>query len=160
MLTLSQLAEAFERNVTIIKRQADGLTQADSLLQPPFRGNCLNWIVGHVADGRDVILKELGAEPVMGEAGRRYSRESEPIAAAGPGVLPLDELLALLDRSQAALAAKLNSLTEDDLAREIPTPRGTARLGDRLFFRYFHDTYHTGQAELLRQLAGKNDKII
>ena len=24
----------------------------------------------------------------------------------------------------------------------------------------FHDTYHTGQTELLRQAAGKNDQII
>ena len=33
-------------------------------------------------------------------------------------------------------------------------------LADFLFFLYFHDSYHTGQAEPLRQLAGKDDKII
>jgi uncharacterized damage-inducible protein DinB len=31
---------------------------------------------------------------------------------------------------------------------------------DSLFFRYFHETYHVGQTELLRQLAGRNDKVI
>jgi len=25
---------------------------------------------------------------------------------------------------------------------------------------YFHDTYHTGQTDLLRQVAGKHDKVI
>jgi len=25
---------------------------------------------------------------------------------------------------------------------------------------YFHDSYHTGQMEILRQAAGKDDKII
>jgi hypothetical protein len=38
--------------------------------------------------------------------------------------------------------------------------RGEITLGNRLFFIYYHETYHVGQTELLRQLAGKNDKII
>ena len=100
MITTANLTEAFARNVAIIRRQAAGLTQEESLRQPPFRGNCLNWVVGHLADYRDHILRALGAEPVMGEA------------------------------------------------------------GERLFFWYFHETYHVGQTELLRQLAGKDDKII
>jgi hypothetical protein len=25
---------------------------------------------------------------------------------------------------------------------------------------YFHETYHVGQTEMLRQLAGKNDQVI
>jgi hypothetical protein len=29
-----------------------------------------------------------------------------------------------------------------------------------VFFLYFHETYHVGQTELLRQLAGKNDQVI
>ena len=33
-------------------------------------------------------------------------------------------------------------------------------LGARLHFQYFHDTYHTGQTELLRQVTGVGDKII
>lgn len=33
-------------------------------------------------------------------------------------------------------------------------------VGERLFGFYFHDTYHTGQTDLLRQVAGTNDKVI
>ena len=36
-----------------------------------------------------------------------------------------------------------------------PNPRS-----EWLFFLYFHDCYHTGQTELLRQAAGMNDKVI
>ena len=43
MITATNLTEAFARNVTLIQRQADGLTQEESLRQPPFRANCLNW---------------------------------------------------------------------------------------------------------------------
>jgi uncharacterized damage-inducible protein DinB len=32
-------------------------------------------------------------------------------------------------------------------------------LGSALFF-FFHESYHTGQAELLRQASDKDDKVI
>jgi hypothetical protein len=96
MITTTQIADAFGRNVALLQRQAAGLTQADSLLQPPFRGNCLNWVLGHLASNRDTILQTLDAAPVIGEAGSRYERDSEPITTDGADVLPLEELLQLL----------------------------------------------------------------
>jgi hypothetical protein len=160
MLTPAEPAEAYARNVNIIDRQAAGLTHADSLLQPPFRGNCLNWVLGHVANNRDVILKALGQPPVFGPAGERYARESDPITCDGPGVLALEELLRVLHAAQDALNAALPGLTEEQLACEVPFARRTVKLDWLLFFLYFHDSYHTGQAELLGQLAGKDDKVI
>lgn len=160
MITATNLIEAFARNATLIGRQAAGLTQEESLRQPPFRGNCLNWVVGHLANYRDLILQALGAEKVMGETGERYARESEPITGDGPGVLPLDALLAMLAKSQEGIAEALGRATPEELAKEVPAGQRTVTVGERLFFWYFHETYHVGQAELLRQLAGKNDKII
>jgi hypothetical protein len=160
MITTAQLSDAFARNVSILQRQAQGLMHADSLLQPPFRGNCLNWILGHLANNRDNILKTLGAPPVTGDAGQRYARESEPITADGPDVLPLEELLRRLAVSQEALAAALAAATPESLARETPMGQRMVPAGERVFFLYFHETYHVGQTELLRQLAGVNDKII
>ena len=119
MITTQQLSEAFGRNVALLKQQADGLSHADSLRQPPFRGNCLNWVLGHLAGNRDAILQALGAKPVLDAAADRYARESDPITGDGPGVLPLEELLAILTRSQEALAAALARTTEEDLAKEI-----------------------------------------
>jgi uncharacterized damage-inducible protein DinB len=160
VITTQQLSEAFGRNVSLLKMQADGLSHADSLRQPPFRGNCLNWVLGHLAGNRDLILQALAAEPVMGAAVSRYERESEPITGDGPGVLPLEELLAILTRSQEALAAALARTTEQDLAKEIQRGQRTMPLSERIFFLYFHETYHVGQTELLRQLAGVDDKVI
>jgi uncharacterized damage-inducible protein DinB len=160
MITTTQIADAFGRNVALLQRQTAGLTQADSLLQPPFRGNCLNWVLGHLANNRDTILQTLGAAPVIGEAGSRYKRESEPITADGADVLPLEELLQLLTASQEALVAALNRITPEDLARELQVGPRTTTVSERLFFLYFHETYHVGQTELLRQLTGADDKII
>jgi hypothetical protein len=155
-----QLSDAYARNVRLIKRQADGLTHADSLLQPPVRGNCLNWILGHLAVHRDYVLAALGQERVLGEAAvARYGNGSEPILGDGEGVLPLEDLLAALDRGQERIATALAAATSEDLAREVTFGRAMP-LGEMLFFLYFHDTYHTGQTELLRQLAGKDDKVL
>jgi uncharacterized damage-inducible protein DinB len=161
MITPQQLADAYGRNVGIIKAQAAGLSHAESLLQLPFRANCLNWVIGHILEGRNTILGLLGAEPALDPAAAaRYARNSEPILADGPGVVPLDELLRALERSQEYLARKMMALSGADLARDTQFVTRTMPLGEILFFLYFHDCYHTGQAEHLRQLAGKDDKII
>jgi hypothetical protein len=160
VITLEQLAKAFERNATIVQMQAKGLTHEDSLRQLPFRGNCFNWIVGHMLVSRDDMLVWLGEEPAGGERAARYRRESDPVQTDGDDVLPFDELLALLAGSQEKLGRAMAALTEADLQREVMLGGRAAPLASRLFFLYFHDTYHTGQTEILRQLAGMDDQVI
>ena len=161
MITPQQLADAYGRNVGIIKAQSVGLSNADGLLQPSCRGNCLNWVVGHILEARNTILQLFGAEPAFDPAAAaRYARNSEPILSDGPGVVPLDELLRTLERSQEYLGTRMATLTDADVAREAQFGSRTQPLGNILFFLYFHECYHTGQAEPLRQLAGTDDRII
>ncbi len=161
MITPKELAEGFERNWNIVGMQVKGLTHAQALLQPPFRGNCLNWVLGHMLETRNDVLLALGATPVLTpEQCKRYGYGSEPVCGDGPDVLRLEKLLELLGQSQQAINARLPQLTPEELARMVRDHRGEITLGNRLFFLYFHDTYHCGQTELLRQLAGTNDKII
>lgn len=162
MISKEDLSKAFERNVSIIKRQTEGLTHRDSVLQLPFRGNCLNWVLGHIVDTRNTVLRLLGEEPVLDEAAirKRYGHGSEPVCADGPDVVKLEKLLEALERSQERIAAGLARATPEDLAKETQSHLGTTTVAQRLFFMYYHETYHTGQTEYLRQLAGKNDKVI
>lgn len=160
MIQPKMLASAFARNAAIIKQQTEGLTHEDSLLQPASGGNCLNWVVGHLANNRDIMLQFIGAEPVLGPAGERYRRESEPVSGEGEGLLKLEELVAAIERSQGPLSEFLLGASPEDLAREVTSGGRTSTLASRLFFLYFHETYHTGQAELLRHVAGKHDKLI
>ena len=161
MMTAAKLAKDYKRNATIIKWQADGLSHADSLIQTPYRINCLNWVLGHIAEGRDDVLEMVGAERV-GEPGEldRYLRESEPILEDGPGVVPLARLLEIINETQERLDVTLGGLSEAELAVATIEDERTTTLAGRVHFAYFHDTYHTGQTELLRQVAGKNDHII
>jgi len=161
MISTQELLEAYGRNLSIIQEQTDGLSHEQCLLQPPFRGNCMNWVLGHIAETRNSLLKTLGEEPMMTPAEcARYGHGSEPVCAGGEGVIKLERLLAMLQHSQDRFAVLLPRLTPEDLQKLVKDHRGQVTLGNRLFFLYFHDTYHTGQTELLRQLAGTDDKVI
>jgi len=155
------LGKAFQRNQWIIERQVDGLSHDDSLVQSPYNINCLNWVLGHIANGRDDLLELLGRERMMDEDdAAQYKRESEPITEDGPGVLPLEELLDILHNSTSELGDVLERLTAEQLAEERDWGGNTSTVAEWCQFFYFHDTYHTGQTDLLRQVAGKNDKVI
>lgn len=161
MITVTDLIESLERNLDIIKAQTQGLTHADSLLQLPFRGNCLNWVVGHIADNRNTMLRFLGEEGILSEAhAARYAYDSEPVCGDAGDILTLEDLLVALEQSQKALAARLQTIPAEDLARDVQSWLGTTTLGQLVFFLYWHESYHTGQTEALRQLAGKGDKVI
>ena len=161
MITATDLIGVLERNLGIIKAQTQGLSHADSLLQLPFRGNCLNWVLGHIADNRNTMLRFLGEEAILSEAHvKRYEFNSEPVCGDAGDILTLEQLLMVLEQGQSALTARLLKMTVEDLAREVQSFLGTTTLGQLIFYLYWHESYHTGQTEALRQLAGKNDKVI
>ena len=161
MITTNQLTKAFERNKRIVQMQTNGLSQADSLLKMPFRANCLNWVVEHILANRDTILKSIGEEPLLSDGEINiYNRDSEPVIAEGAGVIHLERMLELLSHGQERIAAGLADLDIEAYSRDVKVGNQKITLGERLFFLYFHETYHVGQTEFLRQLAGKDDKVI
>jgi uncharacterized damage-inducible protein DinB len=161
MIDREQLIAAFARNLEIVKLQTAGLTHADSLLQPPFRANCLNWVLGHLADNRSSILKALGRPPLLSdEQSARYGYGSEPVTCEGSGVMRMEDLLAALERAQEGIAEGLRQATPEVLARQTKFAGRDMSVGEQVFFLYFHETYHVGQTELLRQLAGTDDQVI
>jgi len=161
MISPQDLAEAFGLNLRVLKMQTAGLSHQDSLLQPPFRGNCLNWVLGHIAANRDKILAAFGEAKTMSQAAAaRYGAGSKPVIGEEAGILRLEALLEILEKGQTAIADRLGEATIEEMGRFIEVNGDTTTLGQHIFFLYFHDTYHTGPTELLRQLAGMNDQVI
>jgi uncharacterized damage-inducible protein DinB len=154
------MIQSFARTWRVIHRQTEGLSNADSLIQLPFRGNCLNWVLGHILVGRNRVLELLGEPQLWGEAEKaRYRTGSDPVTIEAQA-LPLERLLADLDRSQEQIAAALESVSPAYLAEPEESGGDDQSRGQAVAFHHWHETYHTGQLELLRQLAGKNDAII
>ena len=150
----------YDINVQVIRKQTEGLSHADGLLQPPVRGNCMNWVLGHIVVGRDRVLKYLGEPSVLEDSeAARYKRGSEAITE-GEEALPLDRLLGALEDSQRRLETALGEMTPRGLAHSVHTARGERPLGEYIGGRVWHETYHVGQLELLRQLAGTDDAVI
>ncbi len=154
-----------ERQFRIIQAQANGVTHEESLMQLPFRGNCFNWVVGHILMSRDRMLRVIQAEPVWTvREWTRYSRDSEPITSGDdPEIVPFDKILADLKTAHERLIECVKSMTNEILDSPGVTVIEGARdqsIYDWLAFLIWHEGYHVGQLEILRQLTGKNDKII
>jgi hypothetical protein len=58
--------------------QTAGLSHDDSLIQTPYNINYLNWVLGHIAVGRDSVLRLVCEEPLLNEAeANRYKTDSQ-----------------------------------------------------------------------------------
>jgi uncharacterized damage-inducible protein DinB len=160
VLTVAGLVDTLARNVHVVGMQAEGLSHADSLLQPQPRGNCFNWVAGHILVFRQYMLAALGQESLHDEDTlTHYKTDSTPITADGEGVRPFANLLKALGETQDRIANVLATTSASTLAE--PSPRtGDVIVAEDIFFLMWHETYHVGQTELLRQLTGVNDKLL
>jgi len=139
----------------------EGISHEESLHQPPS-GNCLNWVVGHLACVYNNALPLLGQQPVGDKALlERYKRGSKPIVD-GRDALNFHELMSVWDEAQKRVEAGLNTVTAERLDSAAPfspskNPNETVR--SLLTTIFFHQAYHAGQTGLLRRLAGRTGAI-
>lgn len=157
-MLVEMLGPGFEFNGSVIHRLTEGLSHADSLIQPPMGGNSLNWVLGHIVVNRSSVLDALGLEPLPEPAPAalaRYQSGTDPVTEAAPGVLVLADLLRAVDASSARIKAGFEQMTPEALRRE----QDGRPVGQRLLGLYWHETYHIGQLELLRRVAGQHHPV-
>ena len=108
---------------------------------------------------RNNALQMLGEKPTLNtHQSQVYQRGSDPILIQESAV-PLSNLLKALRESQEILLVHLAEISDESLA--ILWDQGEEiSIGERLIFLQWHEAYHIGQLEILRQLAGKDDSII
>ena len=152
------MMQMLKTNTNVIKRQLDGLTNADLLLQPDMRGNCANWVLGHLVDNRGSIIKHLTGEHYWSEDKQEmYMFGSEPISNGDAPHLSMQDLLADFDASGKVILDLLADITDE----QLDAAKGdNSTINKSIHFLIWHESYHTGQFEYLRQLTGVNDKVI
>jgi len=159
MISSELIVQQYQRDAWVIEQQVNGLSHQDSLLQLPFRSNCLNWVLGHIVVHRDKALQALGKDPTLNSNQTQvYQRGSDPILDQESAV-PLATLLEALEDSQKTLLTQLQEMPDKKLATYWDQKKEIS-VGERIIFLQWHEAYHIGQLEILRQLAGKDDKII
>ena len=144
-------------NLYTFRKNTEGVSHEESLVQPHPGGNCLNWVVGHLLTSRDQTRKALGLEPLLsdGEAAV-YARGGAPLTDAADA-LSLERLIAAFAESQEAITPAMAALTPEQLAAPAPFSPGNnpdETLATLLAALVFHEAYHIGQTGVLRRIAG------
>jgi hypothetical protein len=154
------LRNSYRSTYWLITAQAKDISDAESLLQLPFRANCMNWVVGHLLVQREFVLTLLNAQPVWGEAEMQsYRTNSDPIKNA-ERTIPFRQIMQALAVSQQRLQMGLAEITPAQWNEATSIDGKDGPIGSLIAGYHWHETYHCGQLEILRQLAGKNDKIV
>lgn len=155
------LISGFSGNAWVINRLTEGLIHADSLLVPSYGGNNLNWIFGHIILSRHRVLELLDLDPIWNEETMSlYETGSERITA--DKAVQLETLHTDLETTSDRIGNALEGKSLADMAFQLqletdaqPPPT----LGQELLGLYWHESYHIGQLELLRRVAGKTEKV-
>ena len=156
MFSASFLINSYARNLHFIRTHTAGFSQADALRQPPFRGNCALWIVGHIALYRNTVLEQLQQAPTFDPAlAQRFKAGSAAVLGEEPGLAQLSNMLTALDASQERIAAILPAFDATRAAELIRFGSLTDPLtrAETLLFLMRHEAYHTGQLELLAEMT-------
>lgn len=153
MSVITQCINSVKRIDGLIKRQTMDLTHEDTLLQLPFPGNCMNWNLGHILVYRAQYLGVLDGVSKPDPAEFAVYGGGSPALTDGSTAMSLETLIQRLDGASAQVIAALEALPAERLAEVYDAARGQT-LEDRLtFYIIFHEAYHAGQLEPLRELA-------
>ena len=151
------LASQFKYNHMVLKSNLEGVSHDESLIQPKPYGNCINWILGHIVAGRNAVLTLIGEEAIWtAEESKTYDRGSDPLEDSSKAQ-KIESILAALDTTQKQLSEKLVHMRDEDLTAIREPEKGS--IADQLAGLSFHESYHSGQIGLLRQLIGKEGTL-
>jgi hypothetical protein len=151
----SGLIQSFETTHWLIDRFAADMTHEDSIAQPLFRANTFNWVLGHILVSRDRVLRLLNRSPILEETETKlYDTGSPPISS--DTAVSLEKLLFALELSQKSITDGLKSVNPQELETITDGDRNQT-VGDRIAGLHWHETYHVGQLEILRQVNGERE---
>ncbi len=164
----AQLAKGvLDRNETILFKALEGLTAEDLRLQPEPDSNPIGWLMWHLSRVQDNHVSAMaGKQHVWITEGwnARFNRQDQPPADRGRGhtseqvrefrAPDVETLVGYYKAVRAATNAFLDSLSDADLDRPVPTVEGndTVPLRTRLEMFLVDGLQHSGQIAYLRGL--------
>lgn len=157
MSTREKLIQSFEITRRLVHKFADGLSNEDSVAVPSFKANNFNWVTGHILVSRARVLDLLGRPQVLSSAEAVLYETGSDLVTDNTAV-PLARLLAALDASQAEISQGLQTAGEDELAALYDSERKQTVL-ERIEGLHWHETYHLGQLEILRQVSAEKESF-
>jgi hypothetical protein len=148
------------RNQKSLLNAIDELTHAEMLLQLPGKGNCINWILGHIASYRDGMLVDSGHKQYM--ESDEISRYAGGSARIRPGdkcvnstrlseliVLTYGDLISWLSTESDGLHHKPVGDIKDNIGYSGVCNTLTEHFAQNIG----HESIHVGELNPLRELA-------
>ena len=150
MIRAQFIEERFVESYGAIRRDTAGLSHGATLWQPPFGGNCINWIVGHLVVSRCNFLMLLDVPSIWNmDQCRRFMPGSQPVTIEA-GSVPFATLLSDLERTQEQLRSALSRVATEELA----ALHDEWTVAEALLYYQTHESSHAGQIELLSRYCG------
>ena len=158
MISKEDYKDLFSTWRRIMDMQTKDLSQEDLLIQPQPGGNCMLWVLGHMVDSLGEVVTELGGpNPAVASTYERFASGSEPVLGYEEGLPGLDKIKEDFAALSKMAIQALDEQSEAFFAEEAGHGQTN---GGSLLFSAFHLSYHIGQLEYLRNLAGKTEKVI
>ncbi|MBH28293.1 MAG: hypothetical protein CL789_03540 [Chloroflexi bacterium] len=153
-------ATILRRNQESLLKAIEGLSHSEMFLQLPGQGNCMNWILGHIASYRDGMLVDSGLRSYMRpDEVQVYAGGSAPIKAGDICVdsARLSELLVLTFADLIFwIETERNGLHQKPVG-DIKDNIGYSGVCNTLIEHYAqnigHESIHVGELNPLRELA-------
>jgi uncharacterized damage-inducible protein DinB len=158
MKTQESLGQHFGLMYQVAAANVDGITHEKSLAQPAPGGNCANWILGHLTQVQNGVMRLVNEQPVW-ESEQLARAGFDPITGPGNAI----DWATLKDRflgSRERCLKAISALSDRSLDETVPHPfGGTCSRAELLNTLAFHQTYHVGQLGMSRRAAGLEGAI-
>ena len=164
MIHVQFLQEIFVDSYSSVKLHTMSITHAESVWQPPFGGNSINWIMGHLVVSRCNFMIPLGGASIWTmDQCMRFIPGSAPVTGDSDSV-PFDSLLSDFDRTQKQLMSALETAAVEKLGQSSgagssgdrssdASSSGDRSIAESLVYYQSHEAEHAGYLELLCRLA-------
>ena len=153
----SQIAPSVHQygvSTSLFEMALEGLSEEELLQSVGDDSNPMIWLVGHLASARSSLLNLLGHKHEVPWGGLFARGATVDNAGQYP---PMDQMLAIWKETTAALIARFEALSDEQLSaespRSFPVPDKTIR--GAIGFMAYHEAYHVGQMAYLRKWLGK-----
>jgi hypothetical protein len=152
------LIEEYAFHNWLVHHILEGIDHEESLLQLPFESNSANWILGHIVTNRSHVLEVLGVTHLWHDEIRELYHTGSHNIGPGDRSIQLETLLKYLDSSTRMIRKALEAVSEEWLAENVTNYRGEKTREAHLSSFHWHEGFHIGQLEMLRDFVLSNRK--
>ena len=147
------LVEEYAFHNWLVHHILEGIDHQESLLQLPFGSNSANWILGHIVTNRSHVLDVLGVIHLWQEEVRELYHTGTHNIGPGDKAMRLETLLKYLDDSTRLIRNALEPVSEEWLSESFTNYRGEKSREAHLSGFHWHEGFHIGQLEMLKDFV-------